>query len=501
MNYSHESRDAEQLLHEAGLLTQAAHCSVTFTGISNNSQQTNAGDLFICKGYGFKPAYLQMAADRGAVCYLAQEAVPGVNLPFICVSDVRKAQSVLARWFYGNPSDAFQLVGITGTKGKTTTTYMVHAVMDAICGTKTGLVSGLERDVGSGVVKSHLTTPESLELQHYYAQARDNGLPIVTTEISSQAYKVDRVYGQHFNYGIFLNIGPDHIGPHEHPTMEDYLMCKVALLENSDTAIICRDTDYFDTVYAAAKAKCRRVCLVGKTEDCDFRIHDVSKLPSGYSFLVTEKATGETHTYATAMDGVFNVTNAACAVALGRLMGGDPAVIDDALNDLMVAGRSDVYTGGGLTVFINYMHNGISCEAVLEGLQHDYPGAYITVLIGMAGERSPQRLQGVGEICGKYADRVYFTADDPGHEDPLDIAQRLAQAAAGGKAEINIELDRTKAVERALLEAPEGSLVVLGGKGSENTQRVKDSYIPYESDPIVTKRILPLREKRMQKKA
>lgn len=495
MNYTYDSRAAEQVLQQAGLLVKAAESAVTFCGLSNNSKETKAGDLFICKGFGFKPEYLQLAIYGGAVCYVAEQQIPAIDLPFIQVSDARKAQSILARWFYGNPSDSFNLVGITGTKGKTTTTYMTRAVMDALAGKATGLVSGMERYVGGEVIMSHLTTPESLEMQQLFAEARDNGMPMVTAEISSQAYKVDRVYGQHFDYGIFLNIGPDHISPHEHPTMEDYLMSKVALLENSDVAVICRDTDYFDTVYNAAKAACQRVCLIGKTEDCDFRFHNIEKLPSGYSFLVTEKESGETHPYSVAMDGLFNIKNAVCAIAVGRMMGGSPAVIAEALKDLVVAGRSDVYVGGGVTVFINYMHNGISCQAVLEGLQQDYPGAYITVLIGVAGQRSPQRVQGVGEACGKYADRIFFTADDPDLEDPRDIGNRLVKAAGNTKAKITVEPDRAKAVEQAILEAPEGSLVVLGGKGSEDTQRVNGVYVPYESDPAVTLRVLPLREK------
>ena len=195
------------------------------------------------------------------------------------------------------------------------------------------------------------------------------------------------------------------------------------------------------------------------------------------------------------MDGLFNIKNAVCAIAVGRMMGGEPTVIADALRDLVVAGRSDVYVGGGVTVFINYMHNGISCQAVLEGLQQDYPGAYITVLIGVAGQRSPQRVLGVGEACGKYADRIFFTADDPDLEDPRDIGNRLAKAAGDTKAKITVEPDRAKAVEQAILEAPEGSLIVLGGKGSEDTQRVNGVYVPYESDPAVTLRVLPLREK------
>ena len=207
-----------------------------------------------------------MAAQNGAVCYLSEEEIPGTDLPYILVSDVRKAQSVLARWFYDDPSRAFCLAGVTGTKGKTTTTHMIHGVMDAVEGQDTGYLSGIEHFAGGEVYAAHLSTPESLELQKLYAEARDNALPFVTSEISSQAYKVERVFGQHFDYGVFLNISPDHISPYEHPDMDDYLACKTALLRNSTVAIICRDTDYFDRVYAAALEDCEKVYLIHRRD-------------------------------------------------------------------------------------------------------------------------------------------------------------------------------------------------------------------------------------------
>ena len=495
MNHIYETKAAEQELARCGLLVQGADCAVTFTGLSNNSRQTKEGDLFICKGFTFKPEYLQMAARHGAVAYVAANPVPGTDLPFIQVSDDRKAQSILARWFYGYPSDAFTLVGVIGTKGKTTTTYMTHAVMNAVAGQPTGMTSGVEVDVGGEVAEFHLTTPESLDLQQMYAQARDHKLPIVTSEISSQAYKVDRVYGQHFDYCLFLNISPDHISPSEHPDFADYFECKLQMLDNSDVAVICCDTDEFDTVLARAQASCKKICLVGKTEDCDYRFHDVVKQPSGYRFLVSEKATGETHPYSIIMDGQYNIKNAVAAIAVGRMMGGDPAKIAAELATVTVAGRADVYTCGDLTVIINYMHNGISCTEALQGLQQDYPGAYIVVVIGMAGERSAGRFVDIGHVCGQYADRVIFSSEDPGFDDPQVVAQQMADAAAGGKAEVIVEVDRTKAVEQAILDAPKGALVVLAGKGNETTMRVRGEYIPYESDPGIMRRVLPIREK------
>ena len=490
-----QTTELESVLRSGGLLLRGIGRNVDILGVSNDSRAVKPGDLFICKGYGFKPEYLEKAREAGAVCYLAQEELES-DLPAILVSDVRKAQSLTAQWFYDHPTDAFTLVGITGTKGKTTTTYMTHAVMDAVAGTKTGLLSGMERDMGGEVIPTHLTTPESLEMQQLFAEAREHKLPIVTAEISSQAYQVHRVYGQHFQYGVFLNIGPDHISPHEHSTMEDYLHCKEALLENSDTAVIVRSTDYFDHVLAAAK-KAKRTIVVGMAEDgeCDYAASDVQKLPRGYAFTVTEKATGRQDIYKVGMDGLFNIENALAAIAVGRDMGGDPAVISAALEHLVVPGRADVMDGAGLKVFINYMHNGISCQAVLKALKKDYPDKFVTVVIGIAGQRSPARIQGVGEACGQYADRVFFTADDPDLEDPRDIDTRLAHAAAEGKAEVIIEPDRVIAVERALREAPVGSVVVLGGKGSEDTQRVNGVYVHYESDPVIATRVLEELEK------
>ncbi len=489
------TQELESVLQADGLLLRGIGRDVDILGVSNDSRAVKPGDLFICKGYGFKPEYLEKAREAGAVCYLAQEDMDS-ELPAILVRDVRKAQSLAAQWFYDHPARHFTLVGITGTKGKTTTTYMTHAVMDAVAGTKTGLLSGMERDMGGEVIPTHLTTPESLEMQQLFAEARGNRLPIVTAEISSQAYQVHRVYGQHFQYGIFLNIGPDHISPHEHPTMEDYLHCKEALLENSDTAIIVRSTDYFDHVLSAAK-KARRTLVVGMAEDgdCDYAASDVQKLPRGYAFTVTEKATGRKDIYKVGMDGLFNIENALAAIAVGRDMGGDPAVISAALEHLVVPGRADVMEGAGLKIFINYMHNGISCQAVLKALKKDYPDKFVTVVIGVAGQRSPARIQGVGEACGQYADRVFFTADDPDLEDPRDIDTRLAHAAADGPAEVIIEPDRVIAVERALREAPVGSVVVLGGKGSEDTQRVNGVYVHYESDPAIATRVLAELEK------
>ena len=209
-------RALEVLLRQHGLLAAPAGRDAAVTGICNDSRQARPGDLFICKGYGFKPEYLEMARSRGAVCALAETDFPGVDIPCVRVSDVRKAQSLAARWFYDEPSDSLTLIGVTGTKGKTTTSYMIQAITNALAGRPTGLSSSAGRYCGGPDVDIHLTTPESLDLQWLFAQARDHGLPYMTAEVSSQAYQVERVYGEHFDIGVFLNFSEDHISPKEH---------------------------------------------------------------------------------------------------------------------------------------------------------------------------------------------------------------------------------------------------------------------------------------------
>ncbi len=496
MENRHEIQAAEQLLRQEGLLATPSGATVSFTGLSNNSQETAAGDLFICKGYGFKPSYLQMAAERGAVCYLSEEAVAGARIPFLRVTDVRKAQSVLARWFYGVPSSGFVLTGITGTKGKTTTAFDLQAILSAYTGRPTGLISTVERFVGDEHQPSHLTTPESLDLQQLFARARDNGLPYVTMEVSSQAYKVDRVYGQYFDFGIFLNFGEDHVSPREHPTVEDYLACKLRLMENCGTAVICRETACFDRIYATAVQHAQKVCLVGiERNDCDYIARNVSKETFGFSFQVQEKNSAETFTYHLPQEGRFNVENALTAIAVGRELGIPHAVMALALERLQVPGRMNMITGGGLRVLVDYVHNRLSFQAVFDSLKKDYPGAPLYVVAGAPGERAEARRDDIGSLCGANAARVIFTSDDPGFDDPAAICQRMSRAAAqSGGARVDIVIDRTQAVEQIIREAPDGAVVILAGKGHEVTQRVRGQYEPYASDAVVARRALAARE-------
>ena len=486
------TNELEQLLRQAGLLTGTAGEPVPFTGVSNNSAETEAGDLFICKGFGFKPAYLHMAEDKGAAVYLAETPIEGAVIPFVQVSDVRKAQSLIARAFYQNPSESFTLIGITGTKGKTTTAYDMKAILDDCSGVPTGLLSTVERFVGEEHEPSHLTTPESLDLQRLLATARDHEMPYVTMEVSSQAYKMERVAGEYFDFGLFLNFGEDHICAHEHPDLEDYFACKLRLMKSCRTAVICRETDRFEQVYAAALSHAEQVVTVGmEREDCDYAAVEIQKTDRGFRFRVREKDGSLSCIYSLLQEGRFNVENALAAIAVGRELCFTHENMAAALAGLTVPGRMNLMEGDGVRVLVDYAHNRLSFEALFSSLQQDYPNAELISVAGAPGERDPARVTDIGSLCGKYADVAYFTSDDPGFEDPLDLCTRMASAArSAGNAEIHIVTDRAQAVEMAVRQAPRGSVVVLAGKGHEVTQRIRGRYEPYESDAAVARRVL-----------
>lgn len=267
-----------------------------------------------------------MPSQRAQGVYLAQSLYEGVDCPHILVSDIRKAMSLVSIAFYQKAYRNFRVVGLTGTKGKTTTTYFMKNILDAFCrrnpqlcaAQKSAVLSTVEVDTGIEHHEAHLTTPESPDLQRYFAQTRDSGLPFLTMEVSSQAYKLSRVYGMDFDIGMFLNIGEDHIGPLEHTDFEDYFSCKLQLMEHCRTAIINREMDHAQRVLEHARAHAQRVLTFGKLETADLDdddcwiLRDIQKEEQGFTFTTSHGL--EQDSWRIRMAGRFNVENALAAI-------------------------------------------------------------------------------------------------------------------------------------------------------------------------------------------
>ena len=506
MNDSISIKQAVELLEQDGLLV-GYDCPPQllehrFSHLSYSSADVTPDTFFICKGAAFKEEYLRDAIAKGAGVYLAQSLYEGVDCPHILVSDIRKAMSLVSIAFYQKAYRNFRVVGLTGTKGKTTTTYFMKNILDAFCrrnpqlcaAQKSAVLSTVEVDTGIEHHEAHLTTPESPDLQRYFAQTRDSGLPFLTMEVSSQAYKLSRVYGMDFDIGMFLNIGEDHIGPLEHTDFEDYFSCKLQLMEHCRTAIVNREMDHAQRVLEHARAHAQRVLTFGKLETADLDdddcwiLRDIQKEEQGFTFTTSHGLAQDS--WRIRMAGRFNVENALAAILAAKALGGDDQSIREGLLQNEVQGRMNLFEKDGVTVLVDYAHNFLSFQKLYESLKADYPGQRIVVVVGCPGGKAQLRRRDIGTLSGQNADYLYLTAEDPQFEDVRSICEEIASFVKPYGTPYEIIEDRAQAVEKAITTAQKGDVIVLAAKGEEVYQKVRGEYVYYESDLAIAKRLL-----------
>ncbi|MGN1098651.1 MAG: Mur ligase family protein, partial [Clostridia bacterium] len=303
-------------LFESGGLTVTPDCdkdkSVEY--ISCNSRDIRPNTLFLCKGAHFKKEYLAMAKEAGAVCYVAAQK-QDIDMDGIVVSDVRRAMALMANFYYDNAWDKLNLVGITGTKGKSTTAYFVKYILDEAMSAQgkkeTAVVSSIDTYDGVERFESHLTTPEPFDLHRHFDNAVKSGIEYLTMEVSSQALKYDRVFGVGFTVGCFLNIGTDHISPIEHPDFEDYFGSKLKIFESCKTAVINLDSDHAEEIVERSKAAQRVITFSQKRADADIFAYGIHKKENDTVFMVKTKDFDAEFTLT--IPGLFNVENALAA--------------------------------------------------------------------------------------------------------------------------------------------------------------------------------------------
>lgn len=506
MNDSISIKQAVELLEQDGLLV-GYDCPPQllehrFSHLSYSSADVTPDTFFICKGAAFKEEYLRDAIAKGAGVYLAQSLYEGVDCPHILVSDIRKAMSLVSIAFYQKAYRNFRVVGLTGTKGKTTTTYFMKNILDAFCrrnpqlcaAQKSAVLSTVEVDTGIEHHEAHLTTPESPDLQRYFAQTRDSGLPFLTMEVSSQAYKLSRVYGMDFDIGMFLNIGEDHIGPLEHTDFEDYFSCKLQLMEHCRTAIVNREMDHAQRVLEHARAHAQRVLTFGKLETADLDdddcwiLRDIQKEEQGFTFTTSHGLAQDS--WRIRMAGRFNVENALAAILAAKALGVDDQSIREGLLQNEVQGRMNLFEKDGVTVLVDYAHNFLSFQKLYESLKADYPGQRIVVVVGCPGGKAQLRRRDIGTLSGQNADYLYLTAEDPQFEDVRSICEEIASFVKPYGTPYEIIEDRAQAVEKSITTAQKGDVIVLAAKGEEVYQKVRGEYVYYESDLAIAKRLL-----------
>lgn len=485
--------------HHLLLSTTLPSDDVDFASLAYDSRKASANGLFVCKGFNFSVDYLQSAMANGATCYLA-ETDYHVDLPVILVSDVRKALSLAAQLYFNFPQNDLFVIGYTGTKGKTTSTYLTTNILNHAFPKQVAMFSTINHIIGpkpEDQFKAHLTTAESFDLFHEMRQAVDNGDKVLVMEVASQAYLLDRVYGLTFDVGLFLNISPDHIGVNEHPNFANYLFCKMQLMLNSRNCVIDADTDHFDEVYAAAKVSTapEHIFTYGfnqATASLSITESHATLTDSKFGLTAHDERLQKLATqYQVAVPGDFNQSNATAAILASYLAGAQVADMQYGLAHTTIPGRMEsITTKNHGTIYIDYAHDWGSMNALLRFLHTQFPEHQITAVLGSTGDKGEDRREGFAKALNDYADTAYLTTDDPGYEDPIAIAQEIDSHIDHAKVQTTIIPQREDAIRQAITQATNNDLVVLAGKGEDAYQKVNGVDTPYATDPVVAEDVI-----------
>ena len=477
-----------------------------FDLITYDTRDVRPGTLLCCKGR-FKAEYLRNVDDHGLAAYVAEsEYSSQTAAPGLIVNDVRRAMSLLSSEFYGRPQDELTVIGITGTKGKTTTAYFVQSMIAAATGGTCALFSSVDNCLdGRTYTESDLTTPESLDAFRMMRQAVDNGMTHLVMEVSSQAYKVERVYGLLFDAAAFLNISPDHISAIEHPSFEDYLYCKRQIIRNCKKLVLSADIAHKDLLLADAAeagvpvttfAVRRGIGADPANAGPNVIAMPVDAASSRYAFSQNGAALGEC---SLSMEGEFNAANAAAAIALVGQAGitvTQPVL--QALSHVHISGRMEHYEAGNIVAYVDYAHNYVSTATLTDFITRKYAGRNprIVVVTGSVGDKAVDRREGIIKGVQDHADRIILTSEDTVHERMIDILHEMQGYLTNPHVACDIELDRAKAIAMAVddAHAHAGQLTILLviGKGEERWIKVNGKHAPYEGDDHVIRRLLKL---------
>ncbi|MCI8436295.1 MAG: UDP-N-acetylmuramyl-tripeptide synthetase, partial [Lawsonibacter sp.] len=455
--------------------------------VSYDSREVVPGTLFLCKGAHFKAEFLQMAQEKGAIAYVSEKPYPESPLPCLLVSGMRSTIAPLADRFYDHPSGKLKVIGLTGTKGKSSTAYYLKYILDSCLAEQdkpeSGIISSIDTYDGVDRFESHITTPDALDLQRHFHHAVQSGLEYLTMEVSSQALKYHRSLCTDFAAACFLNIGYDHISPIEHSDFEDYFSSKLRIFRQGAVNCVNLDCGHADRILAAALEAGRPVYTFSQRDkEADVFASQVRK--RGGDILFQVRTRRYEREFRLTMPGLFNVENALAAITVCEALGVPQRHIYAGLERARVPGRMEVYSNAGETVtaIVDYAHNRMSFETLFRSVQAEYPGRRIVTVFGCPGLKALDRRRDLGEISGKYSDLVVLTEEDSGEEDTLSICQEIAGHVAEQGCAYIIQPNRGEAIRQAILSCKEPSILLITGKGQETRQKRGREYVEVPTD-------------------
>ena len=474
-----------------------------------DSRKAEPGCLFVCikgavaDGHKFAPdvaakgAAVIVVEDAEAVEAIkaaANEGTAAADSPAIIgVQDSRLALACISAAWFGHPARELKTIGITGTKGKTTTTYMVKSILENV-GHKVGLIGTIEAIIGDKCIPAANMTPESYLVQKYFREMVDAGCDTVVMEASSQGFMLHRTAGFIFDLGIFTNIEPDHIGPHEHRDFEHYLDCKKMLLNQCRVGIVNRDDEHFEQIvdgvtcqlesYGIGQSAHLDIC------DQDLRAEDM-ELVSRPGYLGIKYHVKGLMDFPVEIDvpGKFSVYNSMTAIAICRHFDVNPDSIVEALKDIKVKGRIElVKVSDDFTLMIDYAHNAMALESLLTTLREYNPHRLVTVF-GCGGNRARDRRFEMGEVSGNLADLTIITSDNPRNEDPQAIIDDIKTGINKTDGKYVEIINRKEAIRYAIEHGEPGDIIICAGKGHETYQEING--VKYDMDErVLIKEIL-----------
>ena len=459
------------------------------TNVDSDSRNIKENGMFIAiQGYEVDGVdYIESAIENGAKAIMVQENVDlaklkiSQDITLLVVPDTRVALAICACNFYDNPSRKFKLVGVTGTKGKTTTTFMIKKILEKQ-GKKVGLVGTIATYIGDKKIEdSSRTTPESIKLQQIFAKMVEEKVDVVVMEVSSQSLKLNRVLGCDFDIGVFTNFAHEHISKNEHPDMEDYFNSKLKLFDMCKVAFTNADDIYGAKV--ARVAKTPEITTYGIDNFCHILAKDITITNSYVDFKV--KIENKNERVKTCIPGRFSVYNSLAAICVAMKLGANADQIKEALVEVRVPGRSELVDNKqDLTIMIDYAHTPESLESILQAVKSYTKGRVISVF-GCGGDRDSIKRPLMGEVSGRVADYTIITSDNPRTEEPNAIISDIEVGIKKTKGQYTCIVDRKEAIKKAIEMANKMDIIVLAGKGHEPYQEINHEKFPFDERIIV----------------
>ena len=476
-----------QLLSRISYTVIKGDDNTTVSEVVYDSRKITKGCMFICiEGANFDGhTFAKEAAQKEAAVLIVSKEVEvpkESNITIIKVENTRYAMAFIAAAYFGNPAEKLKTIGITGTKGKTTTTYLVKSILEN-AGHKVGIVGTIETIIGDTHIHANNTTPESFLLQEYFAKMVEEGCDCVVMEVSSQGLMLHRTQGFIFDYGIFTNMEPDHIGPNEHASFEEYMACKGLLFKQCKVGIVNGDDTHCETVIKDHTCK---ILTYGMEKEADYQAKNLKLTRHnghiGVAFHVDGNIDMDVET---STPGRFSVYNALTAIAICDQFQVEKEDIRKALLHASVKGRIElVKVSDEFTLMIDYAHNAMALESLLSTLKEYNPHRLVCVF-GCGGNRSKMRRYEMGEVSGKLADLTIITSDNPRFEEPQDIINDIIvgmKKTNGAYIEI---CDRKEAIRYAIEHGQPGDIIVLAGKGHEDYQEIKGVKYPMDERVLI----------------